>query len=60
MDSAARDAAVTAINDALTALADATRAGDFAAIGEAQSRLQDAVEAYQAANGQTAPATPTG
>ncbi|WP_231851906.1 UPF0182 family membrane protein [Modestobacter italicus] len=60
VDSAARDAAVTAINDALTALADATRAGDFAAIGQAQAQLQDAVEAYQVANGQTAPAGPTG
>jgi uncharacterized protein len=59
-DTAARDAAVTAINDALTALADATKAGDFAAIGEAQAQLQAAVQAYQAANGQTAPATPTG
>jgi hypothetical protein len=43
------DDEVTAINDALAALADAQRSGDFAAQGEALAKLQDAVEAYQAA-----------
>jgi uncharacterized membrane protein (UPF0182 family) len=59
-DTAARDQAVTAINAALTALADAQRSGNFAAIGQAQADLQAAVTAYQAANGQGAAATPTG
>jgi uncharacterized membrane protein (UPF0182 family) len=64
--SPAMDAAVKAINDALTALANATRAGDFAAIGKAQSDLQAAVTAYQAAQaaqaaaGSSSPASPTG
>ncbi|SFO91965.1 hypothetical protein SAMN05660464_1540 [Geodermatophilus dictyosporus] len=52
------DAAVTELDAALQALADAQRAGDFAAQGEALARLQRAVEAYQAA--QSAAATPTG
>jgi uncharacterized membrane protein (UPF0182 family) len=43
------DDEVAAINDALAALADAQRSGDFAAQGEALAKLQDAVEAYQAA-----------
>jgi uncharacterized membrane protein (UPF0182 family) len=60
VDPAARDAAVADINDALTRLADAQRTGDFAAVGQAQADLQAAVEAYQAANGQTVPASPTG
>ena len=51
---------MTQINAALTALADAQRAGDFARIGQAQADLQAAVQAYQAANGQAAPASPTG
>jgi uncharacterized protein len=38
---------VTAINDALDALAEAQRSGDFAAQGEALEDLQTAVEAYQ-------------
>jgi uncharacterized membrane protein (UPF0182 family) len=66
-DTAARDQAVAAINAALTALADAQRNGDFAAIGQAQADLQRAIQAYQAANGQAgsaapsaAPASPTG
>ena len=57
------DAAVQDINDALTALADATRAGDFARIGQAQADLQSAVDAYQAAQsaaGSSTPASPTG
>jgi uncharacterized membrane protein (UPF0182 family) len=59
-DSAARDQAVAGINDALAALAQAQRNGDFAGIGRAQEDLQRAVEAYQAASGQSAPASPTG
>ncbi|MCW2675737.1 MAG: conserved rane protein of unknown function, partial [Modestobacter sp.] len=55
----ARDQAVTAINAALTRLSNAQKAGDFAAIGQAEADLQKAVQAYQAANGQTATATPT-
>jgi uncharacterized membrane protein (UPF0182 family) len=43
------DAAVNDINAALDALADAQRAGDFAAQGQALEDLQAAVEAYQAA-----------
>jgi uncharacterized membrane protein (UPF0182 family) len=58
--SAARDAAVAQINNALTALANAQRSGDFAGIGRAQADLQAAVQAYQAASGQTASASPTG
>jgi uncharacterized membrane protein (UPF0182 family) len=58
-DPAARDRAVASIEAALNALADAQRAGDFARIGQAQADLQAAVEAYQAASGQTAP-QPTG
>jgi uncharacterized membrane protein (UPF0182 family) len=54
VDEAARDAAVTQLNDAITELGDATRAGDFARIGQAQADLQTAVQAYQAANGQAA------
>jgi uncharacterized protein len=65
VDAAARDQAVGQINAALTALANAQKAGDFAAIGQAQSDLQKAVQAYLAATGQTAsgqpaPASPTG
>jgi uncharacterized membrane protein (UPF0182 family) len=40
---------VAAINDALDALADAQRSGDFAAQGQALEDLQAAVEAYQEA-----------
>jgi uncharacterized membrane protein (UPF0182 family) len=61
--SAALDAAVTQINSALTALADATRAGDFEGIGRAQADLQAAVDAYQAAQSAGASSTaasPTG
>jgi len=54
------DQAVAAINTALEDLAAAQRDGDFEAIGRAQSDLQDAVEAYQAATGQSASASPTG
>ncbi|QXG77078.1 UPF0182 family protein [Modestobacter sp. L9-4] len=54
VDEAARDQAVNRLNDAITELGDATRAGDFARIGQAQADLQEAVQAYQAANGQTA------
>jgi uncharacterized membrane protein (UPF0182 family) len=57
---AARDQAVADINAALTALSDAQKAGDFARIGQAQADLQRAVQAYQAASGQTAAASPTG
>ncbi|MFQ1001548.1 UPF0182 family protein [Modestobacter sp. SSW1-42] len=56
VDEAARDAAVTRLNDAITALGEATRAGDFARIGQAQADLQAAVQAYQAANGQASAA----
>jgi hypothetical protein len=57
---AALDAAVADIRDALAALANAQRSGDFTGIGQAQADLQRAVEAFQAASGQSAPATPTG
>ena len=40
---------MAAINDALDALADAQRSGDFAAQGQALEDLQTAVEAYQEA-----------
>ncbi|WP_233498464.1 UPF0182 family protein [Blastococcus sp. TF02A-26] len=43
------DTAVTAINDALQALADAQRTGDFAGQGQALEDLQEAVDAYRAA-----------
>jgi uncharacterized membrane protein (UPF0182 family) len=59
-DGDARDAAVADINSALTALAEAQRSGDFEGIGRAQSDLQAAIEAYQAAGGTSAPASPTG
>ena len=52
--------AVADLNAALSALADAQRSGDFEGQGRALADLQDAVEAYQAATGQTAPASPTG
>ena len=58
--------AVSDINAALTALATAEKAGDFAGIGKAQADLQKAVTAYQAAQRSAsgtkspAPATPTG
>jgi uncharacterized membrane protein (UPF0182 family) len=55
---AARDQAVADINAALTALADAQRAGDFARIGQAQADLQRAVQAYQAASGLAGAACP--
>jgi hypothetical protein len=58
-DPAARDQAVAALDRAISDLADAQRAGDFARIGQAQADLQAAVQAYQAASGQAA-ATPTG
>ncbi|WP_344687179.1 UPF0182 family protein [Blastococcus jejuensis] len=51
---------VAAINDALDALADAQRSGDFAAQGAALADLQDAVEAYQAAQAAGATASPGG
>ena len=57
---AARDQAVADINAALTELSDAQKAGDFARIGQAQADLQRAVQAYQAASGQIASASPTG
>ena len=50
------DQAVSSINSALTALAAAQRAGDFAGIGQAQSDLQAAIQAYEAAT--AAPASP--
>jgi uncharacterized membrane protein (UPF0182 family) len=59
-DTSARDQAVVAINAALTALSNAQRTGDFAAIGQAQADLQKAVQDYEAATGQAASATPTG
>jgi hypothetical protein len=59
-DTSARDQAVSAINAALARLSDAQKAGDFAAIGQAQADLQKAVQAYQAANGQAVTAAPTG
>ncbi|WP_369140039.1 UPF0182 family membrane protein [Modestobacter versicolor] len=60
VDPAARDAAAAAIQTAIDDLAEAQRAGDFEGIGRAQAALQDAVNAYQAANGQGAAASPTG
>lgn len=45
--SAERDAAVTAIGDALSALKDAQSKGDFKAYGEALDRLNKAVVAYE-------------
>jgi hypothetical protein len=53
------DKAVSDINAALDALANAQRAGDFAAQGQALEDLQTAVEAYQAAQA-AAGATPGG
>jgi uncharacterized membrane protein (UPF0182 family) len=47
--SPALDQAVEAINSALDDLAAAQRSGDFKAQGDALAALQDAVEAYQAA-----------
>jgi len=58
-DNPARDQAVGQINAALEALATAQRNGDFEGIGRAQSDLQAAIQAYQAAVGQ-AGASPTG
>jgi uncharacterized membrane protein (UPF0182 family) len=58
--SAALDQAVTDINNALTALANAQRNGDFTGIGQAQADLQRAVEAYQAALALNTSASPTG
>ena len=37
------------IDAALSALADAQRSGDFAAIGQAEANLQKAVQEYQSA-----------
>jgi uncharacterized membrane protein (UPF0182 family) len=54
------DDEVAAINEALDALAQAQRAGDFAAQGEALAELQDAVEAYQAAQSAGATTSPGG
>ncbi|WP_448628726.1 UPF0182 family membrane protein [Geodermatophilus sp. URMC 64] len=51
------DQAVADMNSALEAYQEALRSGDFAATGEALDRLQQAVEAYQAAQ---AAASPTG
>ncbi|MGY1745358.1 UPF0182 family membrane protein [Blastococcus sp. SYSU D00695] len=53
------DQAVTQLDAALQALADAQRSGDFAAQGQALADLQRAVEAYQAAQA-AASATPGG
>jgi uncharacterized protein len=53
------DAAVADINAALDALAEAQRAGDFGAQGQALEDLQAAVEAYQAAQA-AAQGTPGG
>jgi uncharacterized protein len=50
-DQAGMEAAVENINAALDALAEAQRSGDFEAQGRALADLQDAVEAYQAAQG---------
>ena len=41
------DAALTDVDDALDALADAQRSGDFAAQGQALADLDAAVKAYQ-------------
>ncbi len=57
---ATADQAVAAINDALAALEAAQRSGDFSGQGQALEDLQAAVDAYQAATGQAAPASPTG
>lgn len=54
------DDEVAAINEALDALAQAQRSGDFAAQGEALAELQDAVEAYQAAQSAGATTSPGG
>ncbi len=53
------DGAVAAINAALEALAAAQQSGNFAAIGQAQQDLANAVTAYQAAQSGAA-ASPTG
>jgi uncharacterized membrane protein (UPF0182 family) len=54
------DQAVTDINAALDALADAQRSGDFGAQGQALEDLQAAVEAYQAAQAAGEQSTPGG
>ncbi|WP_245177093.1 UPF0182 family protein [Geodermatophilus sp. DF01_2] len=51
--------AVVAINDALQALEDAQRSGDFAGQGQALADLQTAVDAYQAAQDQATQAAVT-
>ncbi|MGR6965821.1 UPF0182 family membrane protein [Geodermatophilus sp. URMC 61] len=52
--------AVQAINDALAALETAQRNGDFAGQGQALEDLQEAVTAYQTAQGQAAQAATPG
>lgn len=49
------DRAVGAIDAALTALADAQKSGDFAAIGQAEADLQKAVKAYETAKANASP-----
>ncbi|WP_235564456.1 UPF0182 family protein [Modestobacter sp. Leaf380] len=58
-DAGTTESAVAAINAALEALASAQQTGNFAAIGQAQQDLADAVTAYQAAQSGAA-ASPTG
>ena len=53
----ALDKAVQDINAALDALSTAQRNGDFAAIGQAQSDLQKAVQEYQSARSPAASST---
>lgn len=52
--------AVTELDDALSALAEAQRSGDFARQGQALTDLQDAVEAYRAAQQAAGAETPGG
>jgi uncharacterized membrane protein (UPF0182 family) len=59
-DAPALDQAVTDLDDALAALADAQRSGSFAQQGQALEDLQDAVDAYRAAQQAAGSATPGG
>ncbi len=55
-----RDEAIANLDAALQALDEASRSGDLAAQGRALIELQEALDAYEAATGSPAPATPTG
>jgi uncharacterized membrane protein (UPF0182 family) len=57
--SAALAEAVTAIQTALAHLQEATKAGDFAGIGNAQKELADAIARFEAVSKNTGTSTPT-